>query len=585
MADDQRLLNIMPESKVDLQQNMESDEERMRKIINVLSYGIGDLYTVDVNTKEVTVYRQAGDARGISTGFKQHMSYEGLIETYISHNVYADDRNNMREFTVFKALCAALKKRKSITFHYRVMRENELHYYYLKCARVGEADSFDLIVFAFVLEDDDVFEREMRKYMEIDELTGLYNRQAFYRRAQKLLDDNPDDIFDIAISDVANFKLINSVYGEGIGDEVIKYLGKFFLENTENGICARYGGDVFVGFAKSSPDRQGEWLTSLIERAKINSPVPNIVLKCGVYRNVDRSLSISAMCDRALLAVKSVKHNYTMPYATYAGPVSQRHLLANTYESMFDSAILNEEFVVYYQPQYNSATEEIVGIEALVRWQMSDGKFVSPGEFIPIFEENGLIARLDEYVFTKVCKKIKNWMDKGVRIIPISVNLSRASAFQLTTAKRYKEIADEIGVSPKMIPLELTESASIDNQRINEFMNELKEAGFELYLDDFGSGVSSLSCFNRLPFDEIKLDKSIIDCIGDVGGEELLRHIIELAHFKEMRVVAEGVEKKEQLDFLKELDCDVIQGFYFSKPLPYEELIDCLKVEYSKTEK
>lgn len=569
----------MTDNLVAVPVTVEYDEEKLRRIITVLSNDIGDLYTVDVKTKAVTIYRQQGEARGINTGFEQNMTYEGLIETYIAHNVHAEDRNKMRDFTVFKSICAELGKRENVVFHYRVMRAGELHYYFLKCVRVGEADSFDTVIFAFIPEDNDINDRELRKSIEIDELTGIYTRQAFYHKAKQLIDENPDDEFDITISDVANFKLINNVYGEGTGDEVIKHLAKFFQANTVDGVCARYGGDVFVGLAKAKPDRKSDWLIKLMDEAKALSPVPSILLKCGVYCNVDKSLSISAMCDRALLAVKSVKHNYTMPYATYDGKVSQRHLLATTYESLFDDAIKNEEFLIYFQPQYDSVSEKVVGAEALVRWQMKDGKFVSPGEFIPIFEENGLIAELDEYVFRRVCVKLKYWKDKGIDLMPVSVNLSRASAFQMSTAETYKRIADEIGVDTNKISLELTESSSIDNQRITEFMNELREAGFELHLDDFGSGLSSLSCFNTLPFNVVKLDKSIIDCIGDVGGEELLRHIIELAHFKQMRVVAEGVEKKEQLDFLRTLECDIIQGFYFSKPIPYKELIEYYKRE------
>lgn len=559
--------------------DVSATEEKLRGIIYALSSDISDLYTVDAKTKMVYAYRMSGDARGVSMGLQQGMTYESLMETYISHNVYPADRNKMREFTEYKRICNELRNEPYVVFHYRTGRGDELHYYYLKCTYVGTADDFDTVIFAFGREDDTVNERNLIRSIEIDELTGLYTRQAFYHKAAQMLKDNPDVQYDITISDVANFKLVNSVYGEAMGDEIIKYLADFVKRNTVDGICARYGGDVFVGIAVSTPDRQKDWLLNMINQAKLDSPVPNINLKCGIYKNVDKELSIAAMCDRALFALKSIKNNYAMPYATYAGPIGQKHVMAQTYEYLFDKAIEDEEFIIYFQPKYDAVSEKIVSAEALVRWQMKDGKFISPGEFIPVFEESGLIARLDEYVFRKVAEMVRGWKEKNMPLIPISINLSRASAFQLGTTEKYTGMVEEIDIDPSLLPLELTESASIDNKTITEFMNELRDTGFPLHLDDFGSGVSSLSCFISLPFDEIKLDKTIIDSIGDEAANELLRHIVELAHFKNMKVVAEGVEEKEQLDFLKEVGCDIIQGFYFSRPLPYEEFVKYFEKE------
>lgn len=235
-----------------------------------------------------------------------------------------------------------------------------------------------------------------------------------------------------------------------------------------------------------------------------------------------------------------------------------------------------KNFNVWFQPKYDAATEKLVGAEALVRWQKPDGTMIPPYEFISLFEEDGLIVHLDEYVFRKVCEGIKFWYDRGEQVLSISVNVSRTTLHHDGIISKYKKIMEETGIPLDSISLEITESAAFTDKALISFAQELQDAGFILDMDDFGTGSSSLASLNILPFSAIKLDKSLIDFIGKEDGNELLRHTIELAHFKKMKVVAEGVETKEQLDFLKSLDCDVIQGYYFSKPLCNEDWLACI---------
>lgn len=410
--------------------------------------------------------------------------------------------------------------------------------------------------------------------VEYDELTGLYNKHAFYSYAKKTLEANNNTDYDIVILDVENFKLVNSIYGEKKGDEVLKFIADEVDRNTKNGLCARFGGDQFICMVPYDENR--EWLSIIIEDVMSSAPVEKLVIKYGIYQKIDKTLSIVAICDRALLALKSIKHNYEKSHASYDGPISKKQLQIQEFETEFSKALENEEFVVWYQPKFSAESEKLVGAEALVRWIKKDGTIISPGEFIPVFEDDGLIAQLDEYVFGKVCENIKEWHDKGMKLLPISINLSRASLRNEGIVEKYKKIADEIGVPTECVPIELTESASLHSVHIKEFTIELKSAGFALYMDDFGSGFSSLASLNTLPFDVIKLDKSLIDLLGDEGGDEIIRHIIEIAHFKNMQVVAEGVERKEQLDTLRDMKCDVIQGFYFSPPKPCEKFVEYL---------
>ena len=222
-------------------------------------------------------------------------------------------------------------------------------------------------------------------------------------------------------------------------------------------------------------------------------------------------------------------------------------------------------------------TENIVGAEALVRWQKPDGTLISPGAFIPLFESDGLVVHLDEYVFENVCQFQKERMENKLPMVPISVNLSRASIHFNDVVEHYVDIVNQKQIPFECVPIELTESATLYSEKILEITDQLVKAGFKLHMDDFGSGYSSLVTLNMKCFDTLKIDKSLIDYIGDSNGERLLVHTIALAKELGICVTAEGVESQEQVEFLKNIDCDSIQGFYYSKPLPlteYEMLLD-----------
>lgn len=406
--------------------------------------------------------------------------------------------------------------------------------------------------------------------IEFDGLTGLYTKNAFFYYAQRLLDENPDIAYEVAISDIENFRLINLSYGRDKGDTLLKSFADFIATCNQNGICGRYGPDQMISIHKVHTVEEFEMCESKIQEFKENAPIHNIVVKFGVYQNVDRELTISNICDRAKLALKSVKHNYNQTIGMFDGPLSQNQLKARVYESRFHEAIQNKEFTVWYQPKYNVDTKIVEGAEALVRWKAPD-RMIFPGEFMNIFESNGLIRKLDEYVFRLVCEYQKKMNDSGHELMPISVNLSRGSLFGPKVVERYKKIVDDCGIDPKYVPLEITESAAVESFRIKEVANAFCKAGFCLHMDDFGSGRSSLNGLNVLPFDVIKLDKSLIDCIGDRNGELILKYTMALAKELGLHLVAEGVENEKQFNFLKENSCDTIQGYYFSKPLPVDE--------------
>lgn len=409
------------------------------------------------------------------------------------------------------------------------------------------------------------------RIIERDDLTGLYTRPAFYHHARAYMNADPSADYIICISDVENFRMLNVDLGRERGDEVLCYLADYFYHATPDGVCGRLAGDQFVVLARSRADRQLDWVEQMIADITAHAPVPGLVIKCGLYEHIDTSLPVSEICDRAMLAVRSVKHNYKKSFATYDAQISQKHYRDKSFEARFPAAIRQEEFVVWYQPQYDPRTGGIVGAEGLVRWRGADGTILSPGAFLPVFESDGLIADLDEYVFARVCALQSRRQAQGSRLLPISVNLSRNSMYKENLVERYTQIVRQAGISPDLVPIEITETAAMSSEEIRPLVSALHEAGFTLHMDDFGSGRSSMSSLNILPLDVVKLDKSLVDYIGDPQGEKILRSTIALASDLGLRIVAEGVEHKEQADFLRESGCDEIQGFYYSEPLPQEE--------------
>jgi len=412
---------------------------------------------------------------------------------------------------------------------------------------------------------------------EHDELTDLYTKQAFMIKAEQILKNNPHVSFDVMISDIENFKLINLLYGQEKGDEVLLYFASRFQARNKNALFGRFGGDSFVCMFRSSENEGADTFQFFIKKVIDEAPVKNLKINFGIYTHVEKRLSMTQICERAFIAARSIKQNFEESIANYNGPISSKHLKEQLLETSFETALKNNEFKVFYQPKYDAHTEILIGAEALVRWIKDDGVIISPVEFIELFETDGLIIRLDEFVFNTVCNSINSWKKAGLKTVPVSVNLSRTCLLHEGMIDRYKTILRNTELTADLVPLELTESASSGKREIKEMSSVLKNEGFHIHMDDFGTGFSSLENLNVLPFDAVKLDKSLIDFIGDPGGNEILKHTIELAHFKNMYIVAEGVENRMQLEFLKQLECDAIQGYLFSRPVPEADFVELLK--------
>ena len=410
-----------------------------------------------------------------------------------------------------------------------------------------------------------------------DPVTLGDNFVAFKERAKS----KKDGVGWLIAMDVTDFKLINSTCGVKKGDEVLRVIWEIFeTETGENELAAHVNADRFILFwmdeNQENIKQRLEHVIKKIEEIPERLEIPNLFPVFGIFHTIVLD-EIEPLYGNAVLAKHQIKGRRDRHYMFY-DELNHESIQENReLEEHFEKAIENEEFEIWYQPKYSAHSRKLVGAEALVRWRRADGTLIPPLKFIPLFERNGNIIRLDEYVFRAVCRQQKEWQKQGQKMLPVSVNISRVSLYYSSVVEKYESIIRSFDLDSKYIQLEITESATIDNNEIFNLLEQFHTAGFKILLDDFGSGYSSLAALNRMHFDTIKLDKSLVDYIGDDNGEKLLNSITKLAQSFGMEITAEGVETVEQLMFLCNLDCDDIQGYYFSRPLPVKEYEECLK--------
>jgi len=550
-------------------------EEQMK-----ITKSLADIYTsaflMPMDTNTFSIIKVSENFRSLVE------SIPSPTEAILQYCKYCVERKYFDSFAAFMdvdTLPARIADKTTISYEYCEHVENRDSIEWCRASWIviqrDEANNLKEMLLTIEVITDSVIEREKLRgrlhAVEIDELTGVYTRQAFFEYAQNLLDVNKERQYDIIISDIVKFRQINNLYGEKVGDEILVGMAEFGRTNIfKNGINARYGPDQFVAIVPSGTLDYNAEMTATIKGASSASPIANIRIKNGVYRCVDRSLTVPQMCERALLAVNSIKNSFQDDIAYFDGEVSQRQVRAINYENWFEAAIADREFVVWYQPKCDAKTGELAGAEALIRWK-HDGQMIFPGEYIEVFERTGQIMELDEYVFRRVCEYQSQRLADGKKLVPISVNLSRRSLYRPNLVEIYKAIVDEYNISSQYVPIEITESAVVSSTEIKPLVDAFAGAGFDLHMDDFGTGQSSFTGLSVLDFKVIKLDKSLIDAIGERRGEVVIQHMITLAKELGLHIVAEGVETEIQLQFLRENRCDVIQGYYFSRPLQPED--------------
>lgn len=415
----------------------------------------------------------------------------------------------------------------------------------------------------------------------VDEITGGRNFSKFVMDGNKILESQKNKNFAIVYFDIDYFEIINETFGDPFGEIVLWEIAQILKDTLpQDAIYTRCHRDNFVyltSYEKSKNEviQLVETITSKVAQIGVgNKEGINITVVSGIYYEYKEQISFTSKINKANLARIAIKENKTLKYNVFSEDLRKKQIDELNISEDIKSAVKNNKFEVYYQPKIDATSEKIVGCEALVRWKGKEGKFISPEYFIPIAEKNGLIEIVDRWVFRQVCSDIKEWMENGIEIKPISINLSRSNLYRVDLVESMDRCMDEFGVSPKFLEIEITETVATKNlEFIARKILDIKKLGIRVSMDDFGTGNSSLANLSTLPIDTIKLDRSfIVDIEDNEKSRNIVRSIVYLAKTLNLNVVAEGVENKLQCDYLRILGCDTIQGYYYAMPMDKEKL-------------
>ena len=419
---------------------------------------------------------------------------------------------------------------------------------------------------------------------ERDSLTGLFNKEFFIEYGRRLDYQNDNMPMDAIVLDINRFHIVNELYGRDYGDLILKKIGNSIHELVcqTGGLACRSGSNSFGIYIPHNSDLR-EKLSQYTEKINESMGDQKISVRMGIYYDDGSITDIERRFDCARLACSKLRNSYSTCYDFYNAELHSKELHSERLINDMDKALAEKQFKVFYQPKYGISGEKpvITSAEALVRWFHPEFGMVSPGEFISLFENNGLIQKLDIYVWNEAAAQIRCWNDKYGISIPVSVNVSRVDVFNPQLCDILTDIANNNGLSVEKLLLEITESAYTDNaQQIIDTVAALREKGFKIEMDDFGCGYSSLNMLTSLPIDALKLDmKFIRNICTNPKDYRLVGIMIDIARLLEVPVIAEGVETKEQMELLKAVGCDIIQGYYFSKPLPPEDFDKLIEAE------
>lgn len=509
--------------------------------------------------------------------------------------VHPDDRQNVIEqFKVDRIAKHFQKKDTPITLFFR--RKSVTGKYVWVCANVIDvSEQTGENIFLLTIRLDSEYMRQVRinskliseneelhsneeslkNLAKFDRLTGIYNYDEFYKAASLLIKEEEHDKLALVRMDIDKFKLINDLYGYDTGDDILKFSADIIKELMRGkGVYGRLNSDIFCLCMKYQDKSD---ITNLIERIilKLNlyDEKCRITPFFGICLIEDKNIDVSVLCDWANLALKKVKGSRIVSYSYYDNNMRRTLLEERKFEGEMENALLSGQFEAYLQPQYDIRTSKIRSAEALVRWNHSVEGTISPGRFIPLFERNGFILKLDEFIWEQVCINLRRWIDDGYSPVPISVNVSRLHMYDDGLADKLVSLLNKYKLPRNLLVLEVTETMYYDDsESMNRTLKKLRNIGFQIAMDDFGSGYSSLNMLEEMYLDELKIDRAFLTRAGATeNGKVIVQFIISLAKKLNLRVVAEGVENVEQAAMLLEFGCEIAQGYYYSRPVPIDK--------------
>lgn len=403
-----------------------------------------------------------------------------------------------------------------------------------------------------------------------DALTQLYNKEYFYERVGEYLREYPGEQFLLIGADVKNFKLINDVFGPEAGDEVLVRIARAIEENVKPGeIYGRVESDCFALLMRKSDYKEALFAEDSEKMRPINCAATYpVTVYIGVYEVTERSLPVSVMCDRAFMAINAMKRKELRKVAYYDKKLRDSILEEQELSGELNRAIESGEFCIHLQPQI-SVDGEVSGAEVLVRWRHAEKGMLMPGSFIPVLERSGQIVKLDYHVWELACRQLKRWKERGRTDIYLSVNISTRDFYYTDVYEAFMGLVKKYDIRPENLKLEITETAIMMNlEEQLRLIEKLRQAGFVVEMDDFGSGYSSLNMLKEICVDTLKVDMAFLERTGDEArSRKILQMVIELSKELGMTVITEGVETETQVQYLTQMGCDVFQGYYFAKPM------------------
>lgn len=423
----------------------------------------------------------------------------------------------------------------------------------------------------------------MLNILRLDNQTKCYTRDYFMHLAERVLAKYPKEDFDLVCTHVVNLANINEQYGTSQGEAILRYVAQNHdVSDYERNIFGRLDDATFAQLLPSSVHIHQKLMDQQVEDfheyEQVKSGLPPFMQKFGIYERVDHNLPVSVMCDRAMMALDKIKSVYKQRVEVYDESLRDRALKNQQILENMEEAITKHQFQVWYQPKHDIQNGKLVGAEALVRWIHPKYGFMSPADFVPIFEENGFVSHMDYYVWEESCAAIQRWKKAGLKPVPISINISRKDFLYFRGDDVLTPLVKKYDLDPKDLHIEITESAYIDNpEMVIRNVNTLHKNGFVVELDDFGTGYSSLSMFGHMDIDVVKLDMSFIRQKQNDSNDKMMQYIIDMCKNMNLLVLSEGVETEEQRQRLMSMGCDYVQGYYYSKPLPEKDFVEYLQ--------
>ena len=439
-----------------------------------------------------------------------------------------------------------------------------------------------------------IFVIKMRRRDDTDALTGGRNKDKFFRDCEKAVKKTPPEKLAMVVLDIDKFKFINDRLGYKEGNRMLERVHKTLSDSLDKDeVMARVSEDNFACLIKNAPDldienRLREFFAEFERRNSFFVKYPvNFsagVCRLGQCKGKFDAIDFTMAVDRCKLAKRYIKNKNSSEVAFYDGKIREDCLREKDVENAMPLALENHEFECYFQPKYGTHSGKIEGIEALIRWNSKEFGFVCPDDFIPIAEKDGFVVELDFFILEEVCKTMRRWMNSGKTPVVISVNQSRLHINDDDYIWRLREIVDKYEIPYEYIELELTESVFTDDaDRMIAIMKKLHEIGFKLSIDDFGSGYSSLNMLKDIPADVLKIDREFFNgTVNSKKGRAVISSVVDMAKNLDMNVISEGVETLDQVEFLREINCNMVQGYYFAKPMKIKDFDELWTKESSE---